>query len=85
VTPATVTELSEEQALFREAWRVLKAYRNITQGDGESWAALVRELETLSEIGAGTPCGALSRAVAVALADYLERQSKGAQPPQMVI
>jgi hypothetical protein len=76
VTPATITELPEEQALFREAWDILKRYRHIQQPERESWAALVQELETLSGIGEGTPCGDLSRAVAMALADYLERQSK---------
>ena len=76
MTPATVTELPEEQRLFKVSWELLKKYRHIRQPEGESWTELVTELETLSRIGEGTPCADLARGIAVALAAYLEASSK---------
>lgn len=74
--PATAEELPEEQAMFKAAWGLLKKYRYITRDEAGPWTELISDLDRLSGIGQGGPCGDLSCALAKAIADYLEAQSR---------
>lgn len=74
---ATADEIPDEQALFRESWSILKKYRHITRADPGPWDELVADLDRLSLIGKGGPCGRLSASIGAAIAGYLVEVSRG--------
>lgn len=78
LTPATAKELPVEQAIFNEAWAMIKEYHFIEAwGNDAEWEQVVERSGKLYELGKGKPeLEALSKGMALLIIEYLEKISK---------
>lgn len=78
LTPATAKELPVEQAIFNEAWSMIKEYHNIEAwGNDAEWKQVVDRADKLYEKGKGKPeLEQLSKDMSMAVICYLEKISK---------
>lgn len=76
---ATAKELPTEQAIFNEAWSMIKAYHYIEcWGNDKEWEQAIARASKLYEVGKGTPeLEKLAQGVTMAVMDYLEKISRG--------
>ena len=78
LTPATAKELPVEQAIFNEAWAMIKEYHNIEAwGNDAEWEQVVDRSGKLYELGKEKPeLISLSKGMAMLVIEYLEKISK---------
>lgn len=77
--PATPKELPVEQAIFNEAWSMVKDYHSIQEwGNDAEWKKVGERGERLFELGKEKPeLKALSRGMALLITDYLQKIGRG--------
>ena len=78
LTPTTAKELPVEQAIFNEAWAMIKEYHNIEAwGNDAEWEQVVDRSGKLYELGKDKPeLISLSKGMAMLVIEYLEKISK---------
>ena len=70
---ATSEQITEERAIFNEAWRILKQYYNLQHDSPDSeWEALIAEADTLSKMPAANNKSRLSKDIALAVLTHVE-------------
>lgn len=70
---ATSDQITEERAIFNEAWRILKQYYNLQHDSPDiEWEALIAEADTLSKMPATSNKSRLSKDIALAVLTHIE-------------
>ena len=77
IEPVRAERIPQEQAIFNEAWRVMKQYYNLNQNSSdEEWEALVNEADVLYKMPTGAKNSRLARDITLAVLAHIETVSK---------
>lgn len=75
--PVRADQIPQEQAIFNEAWRIMKQYYSLHQNSSdEEWEALIEEARILSEMPTGAKGSRLARDITLAVLSHIETVSK---------
>lgn len=70
---ATSEQVTEERAIFNEAWRILKQYYNLQHDSPDcEWEAFIKEADTLSKMPAGSEKSRLAKDITLAVLTHVE-------------
>jgi hypothetical protein len=77
VEPVRAEQIPQEQAIFNEAWRIMKKYYSLCQNSTDKeWEALTDEAEALSKMRTGAANERLGKDLALAVLTHIETVSK---------